>query len=567
MPAISMAQKNNKSHKLLVTGLSPQVNDALELDRGSSGSCESLDFSQSDDDEIDSSYYKNYDAVIFDILKVAAEDFARQLTVKDLPLFKAITPEELSSCGWTKKDKMDLAPNIVAFTRRFNHVSFWVIREILSANKPKIRAAIMGHFIKIAKRLYELNNLHSLKAVLAGLQSAPVFRLTRTWVLINRKDRSTFDKLGELVSEEENRARLREHLNSTRLPCIPYLGMYLTDLTYVDTIHPNTGGLDDERTRKMNDIIRIIAEFQQSVYENMEPIKVVQEYLESIKYIEELQKFVEDRNYKLSLQIEPKSAASSSGRTKSASRSRESLDVNYNTSSGSVVKFVPGHRKSYSLGTNSVLSSASGLSTDSLSISIASSTGSRNLLDDSLDDRLSTKGLTDSELSLDRTSSHAEDSIFFEGGEESTLCAHESDFVIEGYMKRKKCLRNGKKLAVSSWQKFWVGLRGALIYYYLPKHRHLGTHERSAFKSSPHKVVEITDWQITLQCDAYHDIFHLTDAATGNSYKFHAGSQSKALMWYTYLQKATKYRQQKVPQNLMSFEESEEHRLTSDVTG
>ncbi|KAA0713874.1 Ras-specific guanine nucleotide-releasing factor [Triplophysa tibetana] len=94
---------------------------------------------------------KSFDAVVFDMLKVTPEEFASQITLMDAPVFKAIQPEELASCGWNKKEKHSLSPNVVAFTRRFNQVSFWAVREILTAQTLKIRAEILGHFIKIAK--------------------------------------------------------------------------------------------------------------------------------------------------------------------------------------------------------------------------------------------------------------------------------------------------------------------------------------------------------------------------------------------------------------------------------
>ena len=84
------------------------------------------------------------------LIELHPEEVARQLTLLEFDLYRAIRPWECLGLAWSKKDKETKAPNILKMIQRFNQVSQWIATEIVSTDSLKQRIALVKHIIEIA---------------------------------------------------------------------------------------------------------------------------------------------------------------------------------------------------------------------------------------------------------------------------------------------------------------------------------------------------------------------------------------------------------------------------------
>ncbi|KAL4920379.1 ras guanine nucleotide exchange factor domain-containing protein [Aspergillus aurantiobrunneus] len=210
-------------------------------------------------------------------LKVDAMEIARQLTLMEWAMFSKIPGKELLDKNWQKEE----SSNIRGLIRFFNQLSGWVAALVLAESDLKKRTQVIGHWVCVADACHGLQNYSALVSILSGLESAPVYRLGRTWAMVTERSCSILEPLQAIVSRDRNYQAYRDAIRLAIPPCIPFLGLFLKDLVFIADGNPSVtadGLVNFSKYSKTASTVHEIQRFQQTPYP-LHPVPELQEYL------------------------------------------------------------------------------------------------------------------------------------------------------------------------------------------------------------------------------------------------------------------------------------------------
>lgn len=176
-------------------------------------------------------------------------------------------------------------------------MSYWTRTLILQQPDAKERERFLTKFIKIMKWLRKMNNFNSYLAILSALDSAPIRRLE--W------QKSVTEGLKEYCSLIDSSSSFRAYrlaLAQSSPPCIPYIGLILQDLTFVQIGNPD----------KLDGKINFAKRWQQfNILDNLRRFKKEQYHInrqeEIVLFFGDFQQFLsEDEMWSLSESIKPR---------------------------------------------------------------------------------------------------------------------------------------------------------------------------------------------------------------------------------------------------------------------
>ena len=247
------------------------------------------------------------------VMETDTNELARQLSLNNQNLFVNIQARELLDKAWTRPDCMESSINVIALKDQFNKITDWVSTCIVLQAKTKQRIKLLDKFIHLAIHCKELNNFHSLVAIIGGLRDPAVARCRKTWRGLSVKLQTAFDNLVNLISVHGNWVAYRQVLKSTldkREPCVPYIGVFLKDLVFIEDGLPSTLTVNGdkeivnfEKNRKVAEVIKQIRLLQVVSYD-IQKIPNTYNFLDSTLTSSPL--LTEAERYNQSLLIEPK---------------------------------------------------------------------------------------------------------------------------------------------------------------------------------------------------------------------------------------------------------------------
>uniref|UniRef100_A0A8C8G4E8 Ras protein-specific guanine nucleotide-releasing factor 2a n=1 Tax=Oncorhynchus tshawytscha TaxID=74940 RepID=A0A8C8G4E8_ONCTS len=176
-------------------------------------------------------------AECFDAL--SAMELAEQITLLDHIVFRSIPYEEFLGQGWMKLDKLERTPYIMKTSQHFNDMSNLVASQIIAHTDVGSRANSIEKWLAVAGICRCLNNYNGVLEITSALNRSAIYRLKKTWAKVCKQTKSLMSRLQKTVSSEGRFKNLRETLKNCNPPCVPYLGMYLTDLAFIEEATSN----------------------------------------------------------------------------------------------------------------------------------------------------------------------------------------------------------------------------------------------------------------------------------------------------------------------------------------
>ncbi|KAJ3443586.1 guanine nucleotide exchange factor [Anaeramoeba flamelloides] len=222
----------------------------------------------------------------FTFLDLDTLELARQLTLIESYMFHQINYKEYLGQSWIKKDKMDRAPNIYKLSQFFNQISLWLASEILLYKKVKKRTQALKKCINLAIKCKEIKNFNACQEITATLSNPAVHRLKKTWNGLSTKSKDRWKVISDLLSRNCNFQNIRKVLDTVVPPVLPYLGLYLSDLVFIDEANTDylmskngrTKLINFEKHRQTSTILSKVNRFKKIPYV-FHPIREIQNWI------------------------------------------------------------------------------------------------------------------------------------------------------------------------------------------------------------------------------------------------------------------------------------------------